>query len=109
MHTCKIVLVTSLVWFVFDVAVIMYYSDCSTGTGGWGCGNTNTGRDRGGPKQNVVDGGGLGAAKSKYDRGKPAEVDEGSHDLAVRIAMYHCYSYIILHLSPTVTEENLYL
>ncbi|XP_042211763.1 polypeptide N-acetylgalactosaminyltransferase 5-like [Homarus americanus] len=36
-HTCKIVLVTSLVWFVMDVAVIMYYSDCSTGSG-WGCG-----------------------------------------------------------------------
>ncbi|XP_069980712.1 polypeptide N-acetylgalactosaminyltransferase 5 isoform X1 [Penaeus vannamei] len=35
-HTCKIVLVTSLVWFVMDVAVIMYYSDCSTGSG-WGC------------------------------------------------------------------------
>ncbi|XP_069960585.1 polypeptide N-acetylgalactosaminyltransferase 5 isoform X2 [Cherax quadricarinatus] len=36
-HTCKIVLVTSLVWFVMDVAVIMYYSDCTTGSG-WGCG-----------------------------------------------------------------------
>lgn len=35
-HTCKIVLVTSLVWFVLDVAVIMYYSDCTTGSG-WGC------------------------------------------------------------------------
>lgn len=39
-HTCKIVLVTSLVWFVMDVAVIMYYSDCSTGSG-WGCGRSD--------------------------------------------------------------------
>lgn len=39
-HTCKIVLVTSLVWFVMDVAVIMYYSDCSTGSG-WGCGKSD--------------------------------------------------------------------
>ncbi|KAB7498719.1 Polypeptide N-acetylgalactosaminyltransferase 5 [Armadillidium nasatum] len=38
LHTCKIVLVTSLVWFVMDVAIIMYYSsDCSVGSGGWGC------------------------------------------------------------------------
>ncbi|XP_066952558.1 polypeptide N-acetylgalactosaminyltransferase 5 isoform X1 [Macrobrachium rosenbergii] len=41
-HTCKIVLVTSLVWFVMDVGVIMYYSDCATGSG-WGCGPKSEG------------------------------------------------------------------
>ncbi|XP_064093282.1 polypeptide N-acetylgalactosaminyltransferase 5-like [Macrobrachium nipponense] len=40
-HTCKIVLVTSLVWFVMDVAVIMYNSDCTTGAG-WGCGSKSS-------------------------------------------------------------------
>ncbi|XP_076067790.1 polypeptide N-acetylgalactosaminyltransferase 5 isoform X4 [Oratosquilla oratoria] len=37
-HTCKIILVTSLVWFVMDLAVIMYYSDCTSGSG-WRCKN----------------------------------------------------------------------
>ncbi|KAG0713843.1 Polypeptide N-acetylgalactosaminyltransferase 5 [Chionoecetes opilio] len=41
-HTCKIVLITSMVWFAMDVAVIMYYSDCSTGSG-WGCGRIESG------------------------------------------------------------------
>ncbi|XP_050710951.1 polypeptide N-acetylgalactosaminyltransferase 5-like isoform X2 [Eriocheir sinensis] len=41
-HTCKIVLVTSLVWFVLDVGVIMYYSDCPTGNG-WGCSRSEAG------------------------------------------------------------------
>lgn len=27
MHTCRIVLFTSLVWFLLDVAVLFYYSD----------------------------------------------------------------------------------
>lgn len=29
MHTCRIVLITSLVWFLLDVAVLFYYSDSS--------------------------------------------------------------------------------
>lgn len=27
MHTCRIILFTSLVWFLLDVAVLFYYSD----------------------------------------------------------------------------------
>jgi hypothetical protein len=27
MHTCRIILFTSLVWFLLDVAVLVYYSD----------------------------------------------------------------------------------
>ena len=27
MHTCRVVLVTSLVWLLLDVAVLVYYSD----------------------------------------------------------------------------------
>ncbi|XP_063973093.1 polypeptide N-acetylgalactosaminyltransferase 5 isoform X2 [Diachasmimorpha longicaudata] len=35
-HTCQVILLTSLVWFLVDVIVIMLYSDCIRGTG-WGC------------------------------------------------------------------------
>jgi polypeptide N-acetylgalactosaminyltransferase len=27
-HTCKVVLFTSLVWFLVDVMVLMYYTEC---------------------------------------------------------------------------------
>ncbi|XP_034948110.1 polypeptide N-acetylgalactosaminyltransferase 5 isoform X2 [Chelonus insularis] len=35
-HTCQVILLTSLVWFLVDVMVLMYYSDC-IGRSGWGC------------------------------------------------------------------------
>lgn len=35
-HTCKVILATSLVWFLIDVVVLTFYSDC-VGRGGWGC------------------------------------------------------------------------
>ncbi|CAG0917356.1 unnamed protein product [Notodromas monacha] len=37
MQSCKIIALTSLVWLVFDVFLLMYYmTDCSDGQG-WGC------------------------------------------------------------------------
>lgn len=77
MHTCKIVLVTSLVWFVLDVAVIMYYSDCSSGTGGWGCSDK---KNQDGSAR--VGGGLLGGAPQQSSR---ASVNEDAHDLAVSL------------------------
>lgn len=35
-HTCKVILLTSLVWFLVDVVVLTFYSDCVGGSG-WGC------------------------------------------------------------------------
>ncbi|XP_024881895.1 polypeptide N-acetylgalactosaminyltransferase 5 isoform X2 [Temnothorax curvispinosus] len=35
-HTCQVILLTSLVWFLVDVMVLMLYSDCIGGSG-WGC------------------------------------------------------------------------
>lgn len=35
-HTCRVILFTSLVWFLVDVIVLMFYSDCIGGSG-WGC------------------------------------------------------------------------
>ncbi|XP_076232892.1 polypeptide N-acetylgalactosaminyltransferase 5 isoform X1 [Calliopsis andreniformis] len=35
-HTCQVILFTSLVWFLVDVMVLMLYSDCIGGSG-WGC------------------------------------------------------------------------
>ena len=42
-HTCQVILLTSLVWFLVDVGIIMLYSDCIGGNG-WGC-----------PKQDISD------------------------------------------------------
>ena len=33
MQTCQIILFTSLVWLLLDVAVLLYYSDPSSGRG----------------------------------------------------------------------------
>ena len=35
-HTCKVILLTSLVWCVMDIVILLTYSDCSNGMG-WGC------------------------------------------------------------------------
>ncbi|XP_044595418.1 polypeptide N-acetylgalactosaminyltransferase 5 isoform X2 [Cotesia glomerata] len=35
-HTCQVILLTSLVWFLVDVMILMFYSDC-IGKSGWGC------------------------------------------------------------------------
>ena len=42
-HTCKIVILTSLVWCFVDVVVLVTYSDCSNGVG-FMCGGGNGGR-----------------------------------------------------------------
>ncbi|XP_046836341.1 polypeptide N-acetylgalactosaminyltransferase 5 isoform X2 [Vespa crabro] len=39
-HTCQVILLTSLVWFLVDVMVLMFYSDCIGGSG-WGCSDTS--------------------------------------------------------------------
>ncbi|XP_012532290.1 polypeptide N-acetylgalactosaminyltransferase 5 isoform X2 [Monomorium pharaonis] len=39
-HTCQVILLTSLVWFLVDVMVLMLYSDCIGGSG-WGCSDSN--------------------------------------------------------------------
>ncbi|XP_046987691.1 polypeptide N-acetylgalactosaminyltransferase 5 isoform X2 [Schistocerca americana] len=36
-HTCKVILVTSLVWLLVFVGILTYYSDCTVGGNGWGC------------------------------------------------------------------------
>ena len=42
-HTCKIIIVTSLVWCLLDMLILFSYSDCSNGVG-FGCTNTDTGK-----------------------------------------------------------------
>ncbi|XP_014220951.1 polypeptide N-acetylgalactosaminyltransferase 5 [Trichogramma pretiosum] len=32
-HTCQVVLLTSLVWFFIDILILMFYSDCINGSG----------------------------------------------------------------------------
>lgn len=40
-HTCQVILLTSLVWFLLDVMVLMFYSDCIGGSG-WNCPDTRS-------------------------------------------------------------------
>ena len=42
-HTCKIVIVTSLVWCLLDMLILLSYSDCTNGVG-FGCSDTDTGK-----------------------------------------------------------------
>jgi len=41
---CKIILATSLVWFLLDVVLLMYYTDCAT-TAAAGC-DTDRAKDK---------------------------------------------------------------
>jgi len=38
-HTCKIIIITSLIWCILDVLILLSYSDCSSGVG-FGCDET---------------------------------------------------------------------
>ena len=40
-HTCKVILLTSLVWCFLDILILLNYSDCSNGVG-WGCAGRNS-------------------------------------------------------------------
>ncbi|XP_066992497.1 polypeptide N-acetylgalactosaminyltransferase 5 [Anabrus simplex] len=44
-HTCKVIVLTSLVWFLVFVVLLTFYSDCVGGSG-WGCGVVNTNERR---------------------------------------------------------------
>jgi len=45
MQTCKIILATSLIWFLVDVILLLYYADCR----GAGCAGQKGDEGRGGP------------------------------------------------------------
>jgi len=69
-HTCKIILVTSLIWCVVDVLLLLSYSDCSSGIG-FGCSGGNNAGKKGSIKfaeQVEVDH--HGREVEKYDRSK---------------------------------------
>lgn len=44
-HTCQVILFTSLVWFLVDVIVLMFYSDCINGSG-WNCQSVESDYDK---------------------------------------------------------------
>ncbi|XP_043506610.1 polypeptide N-acetylgalactosaminyltransferase 5 isoform X3 [Frieseomelitta varia] len=50
-HTCQVILLTSLVWFLVDVMVLMLYSDCIGGSG-WGC--TENGKQQQQQQQQIL-------------------------------------------------------
>ena len=61
-HTCKIVILTSLVWCFVDVVVLVTYSDCSNGVG-FMCGGGGGGDGNGG--RSLSASGALGSGKHK--------------------------------------------
>lgn len=82
-HTCKVILLTSLVWFLVDVVVLTFYSDCVGGSG-WGCGGNsaaarveqigNYGTDHGGSSK------GRGILYEQlHDRGKAEVTEKGKY------------------------------
>lgn len=72
-HTCKVVLMTSLVWVMLVLTVFTIYTDCS-GNGGWGCSKTKPDINHD-LKANVKTGSkGRGALyEHLHDRGKTQE------------------------------------
>lgn len=44
-HTCQVILFTSLVWFLVDVIILMFYSDCINGSG-WNCQSAESDNDK---------------------------------------------------------------
>ena len=60
-HTCKIVILTSLVWCFLDVVVLVTYSDCSNGVG-FMCGGGGGG---GGGGRSLSASGAQGSGKHK--------------------------------------------
>jgi hypothetical protein len=77
MQTCKIILATSLIWFLIDVVVLIYYTDCGVN----GCGGNG---DSKGPSADPLvhngdynaGGGGGGHQANQIDDGD--EIFEGS-------------------------------
>ena len=43
-HTCKVILMTSLVWVMVGMALFTLNSQCIDGAGGWGCSKFNSGQ-----------------------------------------------------------------
>ncbi|KDR19630.1 polypeptide N-acetylgalactosaminyltransferase 5 isoform X1 [Zootermopsis nevadensis] len=88
-HTCKVILLTSLVWFLVDVVVLTFYSDCVGGSG-WGCsGNSEaTHVEHVGSSQefHAADHGRGGSSKGRgilyeqlHDRGKAETTEKGKY------------------------------
>lgn len=88
-HTCKVILLTSLVWFLVDVVVLAFYSDCVGGSG-WGCGGNSVGArvEHIGNSQELhaTDSGSRGSSKGRgilyeqlHDRGKVDITEKGKY------------------------------
>lgn len=69
-HTCKIIIVTSLIWCIVDIVILLSYSDCSSGIG-FGCTSANHAGKKGAIRfAEQVDIDHHGREVEKYDRGK---------------------------------------
>lgn len=69
-HTCKIIIVTSLIWCIVDIVILLSYSDCSSGIG-FGCTSANHAGKKGAIRfAEQVDLDHHGREVEKYDRGK---------------------------------------
>ncbi|XP_070566257.1 polypeptide N-acetylgalactosaminyltransferase 1-like [Ptychodera flava] len=66
---CKVVLATSMVWFLFDVMLLLYYSECSSLSTRSNCNDENGGPLPGAPKNSKKDSNGQ-----VYDPNAPGEM-----------------------------------
>ncbi|XP_074658980.1 polypeptide N-acetylgalactosaminyltransferase 13-like isoform X2 [Tubulanus polymorphus] len=77
---CKVIIATSLVWFLIDVVVIMYYTDCSPSS----CNNNNNAAIAGGNKAPPAGGGGSFLQKL-LPKGMVEKEGAGEYGKAVHI------------------------
>ncbi len=90
-HTCKVILLTSLVWCFLDLVILLNYSDCSNGIG-WGCAGTgnggkSAGNDGSGGYSNGHSGGKRGALQYAHQVSQDFEPPRSKWDGYMRSAL----------------------
>lgn len=94
MQTCKIILATSLIWFLVDVVLLIYYTDCR----GAGCGG---GDDSKGPSADSLvhsDSNSIGVVDNQIDDG---DGDEYTSKLKYPISELHLWEK-----APVIRENH---
>ncbi|XP_071440143.1 polypeptide N-acetylgalactosaminyltransferase 5 isoform X1 [Hetaerina americana] len=109
-HTCKIIFLTSLVWFLIDVVILMYYSDCVGGS----CSSSvsgDTSRLVSGPVPVDEESKGKGILiKQLKDRGKREDevknVEENNDSVGGKRSVYLASELKIWVPAPVVEEKR---
>ena len=91
-QTCKIILATSLIWFLVDVVLLIYYTDC----GGSGCAGAK-GEPKGPSAEALVHYSENQVHRNNHDTHQNDVDFDSDGDLAVRVLLPIEMTSIILH------------